>query len=242
MIERKRRLVAALILLISFCTGVIYEGLKPPLPNTPQSSPSSQVITSSNPSGSAEEALASLVVAGRAPRTNYSRTQFGQGWRKLPGCDMRNYILKQDLTSVVTRSATDCTVVSGILQDPYTDTTINFTRGSNTSDDVQIDHIVALSDAWQKGATQLTSTDREDFANDRLNLLAVDGPSNEKKSDGDAATWLPPNKNYRCRYVARQIGVKAKYRLWVTKAEYDAMARVLQKCPGQALPIVDQQS
>jgi hypothetical protein len=104
---------------------------------------------------------------------------------------------------------------------------------------VQIDHVVAVSDAWQKGAQNLDVSKRAEFYNDPLNLLAVDGPTNDKKGDGDAATWLPSNKDYRCRYVARQIAVKAKYTLWVTQAEHDAMKNVLSACPGQALPVVD---
>jgi hypothetical protein len=99
---------------------------------------------------------------------------------------------------------------------------------------VQIDHVVALSDAWQTGAQQLSANQREQLANDPLELLAVDGPANQQKSDGDAATWLPPNKPFRCQYVARQIAVKAKYMLWVTAAEKEAMQRVLASCSGQA--------
>jgi hypothetical protein len=60
---------------------------------------------------------------------------------------------------------------------------------------------------------------------------------NLQKSDGDAATWVPPRRSYRCAYVARQVAVKAKYRLWVTSAERDAMARVLSTCPRQPLPL-----
>jgi len=105
-----------------------------------------------------------------------------------------------------------------------------------TSNAVQIDHVVPVSDAWQKGAQQLSSQTRYSFYNDPLNLLAVDGPSNERKSDSDAASWLPPNKSFRCSYVARQIAVKYKYRLWVTQAEHDAMARVLGTCPGKLAP------
>ena len=151
---------------------------------------------------------------------------------------MRNHILKRDMTDVKTTSDTDCTVLSGTLADPYTAKTINFVRGKDTSSDVQIDHVVALSDAWQKGAQQLSMEMRIQLANDPLELLAVDGPANQQKSDGDAATWLPPNKSYRCRYVARQIAVKAKYTLWVTQAEHDAIQNVLSSCPGQLLPQV----
>jgi hypothetical protein len=123
-----------------------------------------------------------------------------------------------------------------LLHDPYTSRVIHFRRGEVTSLAVQIDHVVAMGDAWQKGAQRWASSTRIDFANDPLNLLAVDGPTNESKGDGDAATWLPPNKAYRCAYVARQIAVKARYHLWVTQAERDAMSRILTACPGQRVP------
>jgi hypothetical protein len=125
-------------------------------------------------------------------------------------------------------------VLTGVLNEPYTATQINFVRGQDTSTAVQIDHVVALADAWQKGAQQLDESTRLAFANDPLNLLAVDGPANMQKGAGDAATWLPANRAFRCDYVARQISVKATYNLWVTKAEKDAMARVLADCPGPA--------
>jgi hypothetical protein len=189
--------------------------------------------------GTALEVLATIPVKGRAPKTGYSRDQFGQAWADVDrnGCDTRNDMLRRDLSSLALKPGTgDCVVLSGILNDPYTSTLINFLRGSSTSDAVQIDHVVALSDAWQKGAQQLSEARRLSFANDPLNLLAVDGPTNQRKSDGDAATWLPPNKTFRCEYVARQISVKAGYGLWVTQAEHDAMARVLGDCPDTPAP------
>lgn len=172
--------------------------------------------------------LSSLEVKGRAPKTGYERAAFGNGWSRMNGCDMRNQILVRDLTEEVISE--DCKVRTGILTDPYTGKNIRFIRGETTSDDVQIDHVVALSNSWQTGAQLLSYDTRIALANDPLNLLAVDGPTNEKKSDGDAATWLPPNKSYRCNYVNRQISVKSKYNLWVTPAERDAMARVLNSC------------
>lgn len=181
-------------------------------------------------------ALAKLSVRGKAPKTGYARDQFSDGWGEAIGCNVRNYILKRDMTGVVTRSPIDCTVLQGTLLDPYTGNTIVFINTDSTK--VQIDHVVALSNAWQTGAQQLSPDDRYLLANDPLELLAVDGPTNEKKGDGDAATWLPPNKDYRCRYVARQIAVKQKYSLWVLQAEHDAMEQVLQSCPGQELPSV----
>lgn len=184
--------------------------------------------------GAASNLLTTIPVKGRAPKTDYSRSQFGDGWATIGGCDTRNIILHRDLQKVVI--ADGCKVQTGVLDDPYTGKTIQFQRGSTSSADVQIDHVVALSNAWQTGAQQLTSFRRKQLANDPLELLAVDGPANQAKGDGDAATWLPPNKSFRCQYVARQIAVKAKYNLWMTQAEHDAIASVLSRCPGQLLP------
>ena len=189
--------------------------------------------------GSALAALATLAVKGRAPKTGYDRALFGQAWADVDrnGCDTRNDVLRRDLTASDLKPGTHgCLVVSGTLHDPYTAATIAFVRGQSTSSKVQIDHVVALSDAWQKGAQQWSTPRRTTYANDPLNLLAVDGLTNQRKGDGDAATWLPPNKPYRCSYAARQVAVKAKYGLWVTGAERDALARILATCPSQRLP------
>ncbi len=197
------------------------------------------VLDEDPPPGSALEALASVDVRGRAPRTGYSRDEFGAGWVDTDhdGCDTRNDVLARDLTGEVFEPGTrECVVVSGTLADPYTGATIRFRRGEGTSEAVQIDHVVALSDAWQKGAQRWDDARRTAFANDPLNLLAVDGPTNQSKGDGDAATWLPPARGYRCAYVARQVAVKAAYDLWMTQAEHDAVAAVLTGCPDEPLP------
>ncbi|MGJ4153359.1 HNH endonuclease family protein [Corynebacterium macclintockiae] len=174
--------------------------------------------------------LETLAVKGRAPKTGYSRAEFGQRWKDIDrnGCDQRNDILARDLTNVYAPKG--CKVLSGDLDDPYTGQLIHFVRGQKTSQAVQIDHVVALADAWQKGAQQLSPERREQFANDPLNLLAVDGPSNMQKGAGDAATWLPANKSFRCTYVSIQVRVKAEYQLWVTQAEKEAIQRELGRC------------
>ncbi|WP_432488993.1 GmrSD restriction endonuclease domain-containing protein [Kineococcus sp. SYSU DK018] len=189
--------------------------------------------------GTALALLDTLEVKGRAPKTGYSREAFGDGWVDTDhnGCDTRNDVLARDLTGETFKPGTrDCVVATGTLDDPYSGTTITFTRGQDTSSDVQIDHVVALSDAWQKGAQQWDEATRVAFANDGLELLAVDGPLNGQKGDGDAATWLPPNRAYRCTYVARQVAIKATWGLWVTTAEKDAIAAVLATCPQQPVP------
>ncbi|WP_336714421.1 GmrSD restriction endonuclease domain-containing protein [Arthrobacter sp. USHLN218] len=184
--------------------------------------------------------LETIAIKGRAPKTGYDRDLFGRGWKDPDrnGCDARNDTLNRDLSSIVHKPGTHgCVVASGVLADPLTGTTIHFVRGNATSTAVQIDHVVPLSDAWQKGAQQLVSEEREALGNDPLNLLATDGPTNGAKGDGDAATWLPPNKSFRCEYVAIQTAVKAKYGLWMTQAEHDAIHRILTaSCPDQPVP------
>jgi hypothetical protein len=196
--------------------------------------------TAAEQPGLATAVLETLPVKGRAPKTGYTRDQFGQAWADVDhnGCDTRNDILKRDLTSIIYKPGTrNCVVASGILVDRYSGETINFVRGTVTSMEVQIDHVVALSNAWQTGAFKLSADQRRALANDSLNLFAVKGRLNSQKGDGDAATWLPPLKSFRCTYVAQQIAVKAKYSLWVVAPEKAAMVSILAKCPMQKVPV-----
>lgn len=228
-IYRIRRLVVVLIVFVCIVLAV-YSDLSKNLNNSPKREAESIAVDDEL----ALDILKKLSIKGRAPKTGYSRKQFGDGWRSIDGCSVREIILNRDLTDV--RLDDSCHVLSGTLNDPYTGKIMNFKRGSETSASVQIDHVVALSDAWQKGAQQLSKEERQELANDPLELLAVDGPANQKKADGDAATWLPSNKSFRCEYVARQIAVKHKYRLWLTQAEYDAIYKILQSCPEEKVP------
>lgn len=189
--------------------------------------------------GLAMTVLETLPVKGRAPKTGYARSQFGSAWADVDrnGCDTRNDILRRDLTEIVYKPSTrECVVATGVLVDRYSGETINFIRGNVTSMQVQIDHVVALSNAWQTGAFKLSAEKRKALANDPLNLFAVKGRLNSQKGDGDTATWLPPLKSFRCTYVAQQIAVKAKYSLWVVPPEKAAMLTILATCPAQVLP------
>jgi len=194
------------------------------------------------PSGSALEALETLTILASTPTrvADYDRDAFGSAWQDVDdnGCDTRNDILARDLERFAyadERSA--CVIRTGILEDPYTGTTIEFVRGVRTSAAVQIDHVVALGDAWSKGAAAWDAETREVFANDPLNLVATDGQTNSTKGSRDAAEWLPPAEAYRCPYVARQIAVKATYELAVTSDELAAMRDVLASCPAEPLPV-----
>lgn len=177
----------------------------------------------------AEADLTALEVTDRGVLDGYDRDDFAH-WTDPDGngCDTRNDILARDLT-VETVDDDGCKVLTGTLTDPYGGETIDFERGERSSE-VQIDHVVALANAWRTGASEWDDDTREQFANDPANLLAVDGPLNNQKSASDAADWLPPAEGFQCAYVVLQVEVKAAYGLSVTTDEHDAMSRVLEDC------------
>lgn len=179
------------------------------------------------------EVLEELEVKGRAPKTGYAREEFYDNWPIVEGCSLRQRILKREFGETTVLDG--CNVIAGEYDEPYTGEHLVLSNREEVSK-IQIDHVVALSDAWQKGAQYMEYEVRNAIATDPLNLLAVDGVANKKKSDGDAATWLPANKRFRCQYVARQVSVKYKYGLWVTVAEKEAIGRVLGNCPNE--PVV----
>ncbi|MBW4040875.1 MAG: HNH endonuclease [Acidobacteria bacterium] len=235
--RRRPAVIAAPIVLVVLLAGAVATGLAAAGGAWGSSHPSASTTSAPEPGGATALAvLATLQVKGRAPMTGYVRTaRFGAAWLDADrnGCDTRDDILRRDLTNV---TGTRCTVSTGVLHDPYTRATIDFVRGARTSAAVQIDHVVPLGDAWQTGAQGWTQAKRIALANDPINLLAVDGPTNEQKGDSDAASWLPPNTGFRCSYVAHQVGVKHAYGLWVTGAEKAAMQRILGGCPTVTAP------
>ena len=188
--------------------------------------------------GSADDSRRALeelrvIEKGSESVPQYSRDQFGQRWADVDrnGCDTRNDVLKRDLHDLqMKRSSPQCVVVAGVLDDPYTGRQIDFQRGEDSSEAVQIDHVVALANAWKSGAWQWDAARRQDFANDPFNLLAVDGAANQDKGASSADQWLPSNSAYQCAYVQRQIAVKSSWGLGVTRAEKKAMTSVLERC------------
>lgn len=233
----------ALALLLAGCLPTEGDGapaeVHPPAPSDEAHGQPSASGDARASDGPARRVLATLTIRGDAPRARYARQEFGRPWADVDrnGCDTRDDILRRDLGDVTFKpAARACVVLSGRLDDPYTGVQIRYEHGASS---VDIDHVVALGDAWAKGASQWSPEKRLALANDPLNLLAVDASTNRSKGDGDAATWLPPNAGYRCRYVARQIAVKAKYGLSLTRAEHDAMAAVLTTCPDEVVPVGD---
>ena len=180
--------------------------------------------------------LAALPVKGWDRGQDFQRWRFGKAWSDdvnvefgHNGCNTRDDILRRDLTDLVVRPGT-CYAQSGVLHDPYTGAVIPFVRGPDTSNTIEIDHVVSLADAWYKGARSWDPQRRLDFANDPRNLLAVSPQANFDKAFRDAASWLPPNTAFRCDFVARQVAVKTAYGLWLSAKEKQAMADVLSRC------------
>lgn len=232
---RRRRVVAFFVMLLLFLLAIYDSSPQPYSP--PDNNDVAQDVLAQN-TELATVMLDSIPIKGRAPKTGYTRSRFSDGWASIDGCDVRNRILASQLTQIEL-GVDGCSVLVGVLDDPYSGNQQVFVRGEMSSSEVQIDHVVALSDAWQKGAQQLSAEERLAFANDSLNLLAVNGELNQQKGDSDAASWLPPNRGFRCQYVARQIAVKAKYRLWVSDAEHATMRRTLASCPEQTVPYAE---
>ncbi|GAA4677495.1 HNH endonuclease family protein [Gordonia humi] len=188
----------------------------------------------------ARAALAALSVLPERPPhdTAYDRGTFGSAWTDASdapgagnGCDTRNDILARDLevTGRVPIASCPRAVSSGVLISPYTGRQIVFERGRSSAA-VQIDHVVALSYAWDLGAKDWSSTRRTRFANDPSNLLAVDGPSNMDKSDAEPAAWMPPLDGFACQYAVQVVTVLAAYGLPVDDPSRRVLERALAGC------------
>lgn len=226
---RVRRIIATLLALGSLAAWVILnpKSYEP----EPISASSDPVAVDLSDGTLAINVLETIAIKGRAPKTGYARTEFYKTWPTIDGCNLRQRIIKREVGD--TAKLDGCDVVAGTFVEAYTGETRTYTTKDEFSKNIQIDHIVALSDAWQKGAQNLTAERRYELATDPLNLIAADSSANQQKSDGDAATWLPKNKGFRCQYVARQVSIKSKYSLWVTQAEHDAIHNILSTCPTE---------
>jgi hypothetical protein len=246
--KSRRRILAVVlaILVIAAVAGVLFwqerstRQSSGPSP-TWRAEPTSTGATSNQPAPTARydvarQQLKQLEVRGWDRTSDFKRYQFGKAWSDdvdvefgRNGCNTRDDILRRDLQNLVVRRGT-CYAQSGTLVDPYSGVTIDFVRSPDTSKAIEIDHVVALADAWYKGARSWDPQRRLDFANDPRNLLAVSPKANFDKAFRDAASWLPPNEAFRCDFVARQIEVKAAYGLWLSAKEKKAMESVLSRC------------
>ncbi|MEU9581192.1 HNH endonuclease family protein [Streptomyces chilikensis] len=205
-----------------------------PLDNPDGTEPGLAAVSSDADRAEARRLIGKVAVKGRGPRTGYDRDEFGEAWldtADVPfsrnGCDTRNDLLRRDGEELEFRSGSDCVVVAMTLADPYTGKEIDWVKADAA--EVQIDHVMALSYNWQMGASRWSRDKREAIANDPLNLLPVDGPTNSAKGDSGPAAWVPPDKRIRCAYAVRFAQVSLKYELPVTEADKAAM---LRQCGG----------
>ncbi|WP_422113304.1 HNH endonuclease family protein [Gardnerella sp. DNF00536] len=229
---RRQWLALCWLLVLAILCGIVIGLILPKINHT-----AGQLTGEYEANGEAAQVLQKLHIA-HPHRSGYERQVFG--YRTTDddgnGCDVREDVLARDLQDIRYKYAGSCQVRSGLLHDPYTGKDIRFVRGRKTSALVQIDHVVALQNAWESGAWKWNTAKRLKFGNDMLNLLAVQGAANQEKGSASAAYWLPSNKSFRCAYVARQIAVKYKYGLTVTRAEKQSMAAILHNCNVQSLP------
>nr|WP_226966810.1 HNH endonuclease family protein [Streptomyces phaeolivaceus] len=206
-----------------------------PLANPDGTRPGLAAISADEDKVAARELISKLSTKGRGPKTGYARDEFGYAWMDTAdgvplarnGCDTRNDLLKLNGREVEFRTGSDCVVVSMTLHDPYTGKDIAWKKAKAT--EVQIDHVVPLSYAWQMGAARWDKQKRQRLANDVLNLLPVSGSTNSAKRDSGPASWLPPSKTIRCSYAVRFAQVAEKYELSVTAADKSMM---LKQCGG----------
>lgn len=181
--------------------------------------------------------VASLTVKGKAPATGYSRSQFGRAWTDdvdvrfgHNGCKQNEDMMRHSLANIATVPGSRCKIASGTLNpDPYTGAVLNYTRGQRPTL-VNLDHVVALRNAWVTGAQQWSKQKRTNFAGDPDNVILVSSTANQSKGARDLSAWEPPNKQFRCTYAQQITKLKARYGLWVTAAERDALTRVLGRC------------
>lgn len=178
--------------------------------------------------------LGDLAVAPESHAESYERDAFGTRWKDVDrnGCGQRDDVLARDLRGATFRSR--CVVVGGTLVDPYTGVKVVFSKAR--ADQVQIDHRVALAEAWRSGAWGWAPDKRERFANDLDNLSASAGAVNREKSDLDAKDWLPQGRDRRCDFSTRVITIKVRYGLSADRAEADALSRALGGCPAPSSP------
>jgi hypothetical protein len=174
--------------------------------------------------------LLSMVRVEREHRGGYERDFFGYPARFGGGCDTRDEVLQRDSQSLVQMDPVGCTVVAGDWYSPYDDLWFE------TPQDIEIDHVVALKEAWDSGAWQWGTAALEAFGNDLTDprtLRAVSGDSNREKSDKDPSNWLPRNAADVCRFAGDWTAIKARWGLSMDESEHGRLRNLFRgPCAG----------
>ena len=178
-------------------------------------------------SGSTAALLATITVENEYT-SGYVRELFPH-WKDLDGdgCDTREEVLIRDSQTKAQVDPFGCVVVAGDWLSPY--------DGARWSDkgNVDIDHVVALKEAWDSGAWAWTTSQRTLYANDLSDprtLLAVTDSVNQSKSDKDPSNWLPPLTSYHCTYISDWVAVKARWKLSMDQSEYGRVKKLVDSC------------
>jgi hypothetical protein len=190
------------------------------------------VTAATRASGTGLQLLARLASAPEYPN-GYARALFVH-WidADRDGCSTRNEVLIKE-SRTMARTGAGC-VVAGSWRSAYDGATT--TKASS----FDIDHVVALKEAWDSGAWAWTQARRQDYANDlgdSRSLRAVSAASNRSKSDKDPALWLPPLTSFRCTYATEWVVVKVRWTLSVDAAERTALKRILAACPARTIKV-----
>ncbi|MBU3688028.1 MAG: HNH endonuclease [Acidimicrobiales bacterium mtb01] len=186
----------------------------------------SSPVRSAAPGPTPLQVLETLVVAPE-DGSGYNRSSF-KHWidGDRDGCDTRREVLIAESLRPV-RIGSRCSISGGQWFSVYDG------RSTTNSSSFDIDHVVALKEAWDSGAKAWTAERRQAFANDlgtAFALIAVSASSNRSKGDRDPAEWMPARREYWCQYAIEWVGVKATWSLSVDPAEKTALARVLVDC------------
>ena len=236
------RIAAAAALSVVLGLALAACGSEPPAETSTPSIATSSVEPSIEPTAEASasdgpqslSALLDELVVAPEHRDGYDRELFPH-WidADLDGCNTRREVLIAQAVVPPTVTGT-CNLTGGEWISPYDGVTLR------NADDVQIDHVVALAEAWYSGAYAWTTERRERFANDLdvpWELNAVSPDINETKAAYDPAEWLPPLRSYLCPYLEDWIGTKVRWGLTIDPREKRALAKLVPRCPDSALTV-----
>ena len=200
----------------------------PPSPSTTTVSTPAFTSTSAPSAAPAPGLLGALTVAAEGSRNGYDRSLFSH-WRDTngSGCDARQDTLAEQVIGFPQVDLFDsCVIVEGDWYSIFDGVT-----HAGSPSELDIDHVVALAEAWDSGAANWDSATRRRFANDPAHLVAVTASSNRSKGDSDLTEWRPLRSAW-CVTATITAQVKAAYGLSVDRAEYDAIAEMLGTCGG----------
>ncbi len=194
------------------------------LPLALVASPAAAAPPSAPGATTAKKELAKLKVKKEISLSGYTRAKFPHWIDQGHSCSTREAVLKRDGLGVLTGS--DCYPITGVWYSPYDGTLVT------SPHKVDIEHLVALSEAWRSGAKSWSTTKRRAFANDlkHSELWISDHPINMDKGGKDPGRWLPPRKAFRCTYARSYVNVKYVWGLAVNTTEKKALGNLLGQC------------